>query len=117
MDNVIQEKSFSFAVRIVRLSEYLRREKKEYTLSKQVLKSGTSIGANIAEAKNAQSTADFLSKMSIALKETTETNYWLRVLQSTGYLTQKETESLLSDCIELEKILVAIIKSIKLKVK
>ena len=117
MDNVIQEKSFSFAVRIVRLSAYLRREKKEYVISNQVLKSGTSIGANFAEAKNAQSSADFLSKMNIALKETSETNYWLRILNATGYLSNKQAESMLSACIELEKILVSIIKSMKLKVK
>ena len=117
MDNVIQEKSFAFAVRIVRLGEYLRREKREYVLSNQVLRSGTSIGANIAESKNAQSDADFISKMNIALKETTETIYWLRVLNATDYLTDAETESLLSDCVELEKILVSIIKTMKMKVK
>ena len=117
MDNVIQEKSFAFAVRIVRLGEYLRREKREYVLSNQVLRSGTSIGANIAESKNAQSDADFISKMNIALKETTETIYWLRVLNATDYLTDAQTESLLSDCVELEKILVSIIKTMKMKVK
>ena len=80
MDNVIESKTFDFAIRIVNLYKYLCDQKKEYVLSKQVLRSGTSIGANVAEAQQAQSRLDFISKMSIALKETTETKYWLKLL-------------------------------------
>jgi len=111
--NIIEEKSFAFAVRIVNLYKHLNETKKEFVLSKQLLRSGTSIGANIAEAEQAQSTLDFISKMSIALKETSETKYWIRLLASTGYLTEAESVSILNDCIELEKILVSIIKSTK----
>ena len=113
MDNVIEEKSFHFAVRIVKLNQYLRIKKKEYILSKQLLRSGTSIGANVAESQQAQSRADFISKLEIALKETTETKYWLRLMKETGYLSESEFESIFSDCAELEKILVRIIKSTK----
>ena len=113
MDSVIEEKSFHFAVRIVKLNQYLRTKKKEYILSKQLLRSGTSIGANVAESQQAQSRADFISKLEIALKETTETKYWLRLMKETGYLSESEFESIFSDCAELEKILVRIIKSTK----
>ena len=113
MDNVIEEKSFHFAVRIVKLNQYLRTKKKEYILSKQLLRSGTSIGANVAESQQAQSRADFISKLEIALKETTETKYWLRLMKETGYLSESEFKSIFSDCAELEKILVRIIKSTK----
>lgn len=82
-------------------------------LSKQLLRSGTSIGANIAEAEQAQSTADFVSKMNIALKETAETEYWIRLLSATEYLNESEFKSILNDCIELKKILISIIKSSK----
>ena len=113
MENVIEIKSFDFAVRIVNLYKYLTNEKKEFVLSKQLLRSGTSIGANVAEAEQAQSTPDFVSKMSIALKEASETKYWIRLLASTSYLTEAETVSILNDCVEIEKILVSIIKSSK----
>ena len=113
MSHNIQDKSFFFAVRIVNLCKLLRTERKEYVLSKQLLRSGTSIGANISEAQNAQSRADFLSKLNIALKETTETKYWLRLLRATDYLTEREAESMLRDCTELEKLLTAIIKTMK----
>ena len=113
MENIIEEKSFFFAVRMVKLSEYLRKEKKEFVLSKQLLRSGTSIGANIAESQQAQSRADFLSKLQIALKETTETKYWLRLLNATDYLPKIVFESVYADCTEIEKILTSIIKSIK----
>ncbi len=113
MENVIETKSFNFAVRIVNLYKYLSDAKKERTLSLQLLRSGTSIGANIAEAEQAQSKPDFVSKMSIALKETAETKYWIKLLQATEFLSEKESTSLLSDCIELEKLLVTIIKSSK----
>ena len=111
MDNVIENKSFDFAVRIVNLYKYLTNKKNEYVLSKQLLRSGTSIGANVAEAEQAQSKPDFISKMNIALKETSETKYWIKLLQTTEYLSQDETSSILADCVELEKILVSIIKS------
>ena len=113
MNNVIEEKSFQFAVRIVRLNQYLRTTKKEFVLSKQVLRSGTSIGASVAESKHAQSKADFISKMEIALKETSETKYWLRLLKETDYLSDSEFDSIFPDCTELEKILVSIVKTTK----
>ena len=113
MANIIVEKSFAFAVRIVNLYKHLTETKKEFVLSKQLLRSGTSIGANVTEAEQAQSTLDFISKMSIALKETSETKYWIRLLASTNYLTEAESASILTDCIELEKILVSIIKTAK----
>ena len=113
MDNVVEEKSFRFAVRIVKLNQYLRTKKKEYVLSKQLLRSGTSIGANIAESQQAQSRADFISKLEIALKETSETKYWLRLLNATEYLSDAEFNSIYTDCSELEKLLVSIVKSTK----
>ena len=113
MANIIEEKSFAFAVRIVNLYRHLNETKKEFVLAKQLLRSGTSIGANVAEAEQAQSTPDFVSKMSIALKEASETKYWIRLLASTSYLTEAESVSILNDCVELEKILVSIIKSTK----
>ena len=112
MNTTVEEKSFLFAIRIVNLSKYLTG-KNEHVLSKQILRSGTSIGANIAEAQQAQSTADFISKLNIALKESSETNYWLRLLNATKYLTDTEFSSLLNDCREIEKMLTAIIKSSK----
>ena len=113
VDNVIENKSFDFAIRIVNLYKYLCAQKKEYVLSKQVLRSGTSIGANVAEAQQAQSKPDFISKMSVALKETTETKYWLKLLNATAYLNNSEVKTILSDCIEIEKILTSILKSCK----
>ena len=113
MSSILEQKSFDFAVRIVNLCRHLRSTRKEYTLSKQLLRSGTSIGANVAEAQQAQSKADFISKLSIALKETAETKYWIRLMSATGYLSEQEYRSILSDCIELEKILVASVKTSK----
>ena len=113
MENIIVDKSFQFAIRIVNLNRYLRTKQKEYVLSKQLLRAGTSIGANIVEAQQAQSRADFIAKISISLKETSETKYWIRLLNATGYLKEKEAESILTDCIEIEKILVSILKSSK----
>ena len=113
MENVIETKSFDFAIRIVNLYNYLKNEKNEYVLSKQLLRCGTSIGANVAEAEQAQSKADFVSKMNIALKESAETKYWLKLLNATGYITETELSSILKDCIEVEKILCSIIKSSK----
>ena len=113
MENIIEKKSFDFAIRIVRLYRYLCEKKKEFVLSKQLLRSGTSIGANVAEAQQAQSKADFVSKISIALKETTETKYWLRLLNATDYLSDIEIKTILADCVEIEKILTSILKSSK----
>jgi four helix bundle protein len=113
MEQTVERKSFLFAVRIVKLSKHLNVNKKEYVLSKQLLRSGTSVGANIAEAEQAQSKADFISKMNIALKEAVETNYWLRLLQATDYLSETEFTSINSDCRELEKMLTAIVKTSK----
>ena len=113
MENIIEDKSFRFAIHIVNLYKYLCRTKKEFVLSKQLLRAGTSIGANVAESQQAQSRADFIAKLSIALKETSETKYWLRLLKATDYLTDKEVHSIYSDCIELEKLLVTILKSTK----
>ena len=93
--------------------KYLTDKKKEYVLSKQLLRSGTSIGANVAEAEQAQSKPDFVSKMNIALKETSETKYWIKLLKATEFLSEKESDSLLADCVELEKILISIVKSSK----
>ena len=113
MERIVQKKSFQFAVRIVKLCKFLREEQKEFIMTKQLLRSGTSIGANIAEAQQAQSKSDFVHKMSIALKEATETNYWIRLLHATDYLNDKEKESIIHDCSELEKMLTVIIKSAK----
>ena len=113
MENVIEIKSFNFAVRIVNLYKYLTKVKKENVLSKQLLRSGTSIGANVAEAEQAQSKPDFVSKLNIALKEASETKYWIKLLTVTEFLSEKESNSLLADCVELEKLLVSIIKSSK----
>lgn len=111
MEQNVQNKSFLFAVRIVKLNKHLVANKKEYVLSKQLLRSGTGIGANIAEAEQAQSRPDFISKMSIALKEASETIYWLRLLYATDYLTEAEYYSIINDCRELEMMLTAIIKT------
>ena len=113
MENTIQEKSFRFAVRIINLYKYMQTEYKEYVLAKQLLRCGTSIGANVAESQQAQSRPDFISKLNIALKESYETEYWLRLLYETKYLTQDAFESIITDCRELEKLLISIIKTAK----
>ena len=113
MNHTAEEKSFLFAVRIVKLHKYLAAIKTDLVLSKQLLRCGTSIGANIAEAQQAQSRADFISKLCIALKEASETNYWLRLLHATDLLNDKEFSSVFADCQELEKMLTSIIKSCK----
>ncbi len=113
MDNVIENKSFQFAIRTVRLYKFLCEEKKEYILSKQLLRAGTSIGANVTESQQAQSKPDFVSKISIALKEASETKYWIKLLGATEYLSENQTKSILDDCVEIEKILVTILKSAK----
>ena len=115
MDNPIYEKSKDFAVRVINLYKYLCSDKKEYVLSKQLVRCGTSIGANAHEAINAQSRADFISKMNIALKEANETEYWLELLHRTDYLTIDEYQSMKTDCSELCKILISIVKTSKSK--
>ena len=110
-DNVVENKSFDFAVRIVNLHKHLSSEKKEFVLSKQLLRSGTSIGANVSEALRGQSKADFLAKMSIALKEANESHYWIRLLYKTDFLTEQEFNSIENDIIELIKILSSICKT------
>ena len=112
-ENIVEEKSFAFAVRIVKLYKYLTEKKREYVLSKQLIRSGTSIGANICEAQKAQSRADFQSKMYIAYKEANETDYWLRLLYRTDYLTEKEYTDIDSDIKELIALLTTITNSIK----
>ena len=112
-ENVIQAKSYAFAVRTVRLYQHLSVEKKEYVLSKQVLRCGTSIGANVEEAIGGQSRADFVSKMSIAYKEARETSYWLRLLKDTDYLTASQFDSIHADVEELCRIIASIKKSTK----
>ncbi len=112
-ENILLTKSYSFALRIVKLSQYLVQEKKEFVLSKQILRSGTSVGANIEEANQAESKADFIHKLSISNKEAFETHYWLRLLRDSDYLTEKLAESLLNDCDEVQKLLVSSIKTAK----
>ena len=112
-ENVILEKSKRLAVRIVKLYKHLNEEKQEYVLSKQVLRSGTSIGATVREAVQGQSRRDFLFKMSIALKEAAETEYWLELLMETGYLTQKEFESIYKDVGENARRLTSIVKTLR----
>ena len=113
--NVLQEKSFAFAVRIVNLYKFLCEEHKEYVLSKQILRSGTSIGANIEEGIAEQSDKDFLSKFSISYKEARETIYWIKLLFATDYLTKEQADSLIFDAEELCKILSKIIITTKRK--
>ncbi|MGE3801843.1 MAG: four helix bundle protein [Candidatus Kapaibacterium sp.] len=116
-ENPIQTKSYAFALRIVRLYRYLCVEKKEFVLSKQVLRSGTSIGANVEEAIGGQSSKDFVSKMSIAYKEARETHYWLRLLRDSGILDSNHSASLLEECEELLKLSGSIIKTTRGKMK
>ena len=111
--NVVKDKSFAFSVRIIRLYQYLCSEKKEYILSKQLLRSGTAIGALIREAEQAESKADFIHKLAIALKEANETDYWLDLLKETDYLEDKAFNSIKTDAVELLKLLTSIIKSSK----
>jgi four helix bundle protein len=114
-ENVLKEKSYKFALRIVKLCRHLSEEKKEFILSKQVLRSGTSIGANITEGNQAQSKSDFIHKLSIALKEAFETEYWLCLLRDSEFITEKQAESLIIDCNELQKMFTASIKTSKSK--
>lgn len=110
-NNIIEDKSFAFGVRCIKLYVYLKDHKREYDLSRQLLRSGTSIGANIKEGLYAQSRADFLSKLSIAKKEAGESEYWLELLEAGGILSSEETKSMLEDCRELVKLLIVICRS------
>ncbi len=112
-DNVVQEKSYAFALRIIKLYKYLKNNKNEYDLSIQILRSGTSIGANIEEAIGAQSKKDFISKISIAYKETRETHYWIRLLRDSHFIESKQADALLEDCVELQKITGTIQRTVK----
>jgi four helix bundle protein len=110
-ENVIECKSKAFAVRVVKLAGYLQEQKREFVMSKQLLRCGTSIGANVKEALRGQSKADFISKMNIALKESSETEYWLEILHETEYLSDSEFESIYADSKEILKILISIVKT------
>ena len=112
-ENVVRDKSFAFAIRIVRMAKFLQVERKEFVLSEQVLRSGTAIGALVRESEHAESRADFAHKMSVALKEANETLYWIELLHGAEYLDQGMFESILADCDELIKLLVAIVKTSK----
>jgi len=113
--NIVKEKSFGFAVRIIKLYQYIKSGKKEFVLSKQLLRSGTSVGAMIREAEHSESRADFIHKMAIAQKEINESIYWLELLKETNYLDAKEFESINKDAIELIKLITSIIKTTKSK--
>ena len=111
--NILRDKSYAFALRIIKLYKYLCSEKKEYVISKQVLKAGTSIGALVRESEFAQSKADFVSKLSIALKEANETDYWLSLLKDSEYITEEMYNSIAPDAVELIKMLTSSIKTAK----
>ncbi len=111
--SILRDKSYLFAIRIVKLSQFLQSEKKEYILSKQIIRSGTAIGALIKEAEFGQSKPDFINKLYVALKEANETEYWIMLLKDTDYLNQNEFESIVEECRELIKMLVSSIKTLK----
>jgi len=113
--NVVREKSYAFALRIIKAYKYLSQEHREFVLSKQVLRSGTSIGALVKESEHAQSRADFINKLNIALKEANETEYWLMLLKDSEYLDEKTFTSIHKDCDELISLLVSIVKTSKTK--
>ena len=110
-ESIVRDKSMCFAIRIVRCYKYLVEEKREFILSKQLLRCGTSIGANVKEALRGQSRPDFTAKMSISLKEASECEYWIELLKNTEFIPQESAQSLLDDCQELIKILTSIVKS------
>lgn len=111
--SVLLEKSYKFALRIVKLSQYLNNEKREFVLSKKILDSGTTIGVLVEEAQQGENRADFLQKYSVANKEAFKTNFWLRLLHDGDFLSEKQAQSLLTDCEELQKMLIAAIKTTK----
>lgn len=115
-ENILKDKSFLFAIRIVELYKYLKSSQNEFVLSKQILRSGTSVGAAIREAEHAESTKDFLHKLNIGLKEANETKYWLELLLATKIIEEKMFQSIILDCDELLKLLVSSIKTLKIKI-
>ena len=117
MDNAIKDKSKAFAIRAIRLYQYLTENKREFVLSKQLLRSGTSVGANVREGINAQSKKDFISKMNIALKEAAESEYWLELLYETEYISDKEFNSIYDEAGELNRLLISIIRTAKNNLK
>lgn len=112
-DNILIDKTISFAARIIKLNQYLIKDKKENIISKQIVRSGTSIGANINEANYGQSKADFISKLHIALKETAETEYWIKLLRLSEYISEETATSLLNDCLDIKRILISSINTAK----
>lgn len=116
-ENILKEKSFLFAIRIVNLYKFLKAQHREYIISQQLIRSGTSIGAIVREAEHAESLKDFIHKLSIGLKEANESKYWLDLLYATGFITQKMFDSLNNDCEELLKLLTASVKTSKRKTK
>jgi len=112
-ESVLRDKSYAFALRIVKLYQHLAKEQHEYVISKQVLRSGTSIGANIEEAGQAQSKPDFIHKLSIAQKESFETHYWLRLLRDSNLLSSKIADSMIADVVEMQKLITSSIKTAK----
>lgn len=112
-ENIVKNKSFAFAVRVVRLYQFLCEQKKEFVLSKQLLRSGTSVGAMVREAEHAETKNDFKHKMGIAQKEINETIYWLELLNETNYLTKEQFESMNTDAVEIIELITAILKSAK----
>ena len=112
-DNITQDKSYHFAIRVVKAYKYLINEQKEFVLSKQLLRSGTAIGALVREGVHAQSRPDFLNKMNVALKEAYETEYWISLLYDTGYISEEMYQSIHEDCIELVKLLSSTVKTMK----
>ncbi len=116
-ENLIKQKTFDFAVRIVKLSQYLQTEKKEFVLAKQLIRSGTSVAAMVREAEHSESKQDFIHKLAIAQKEINETIYWLELLKATNYIDEKQFESINKDAVEIIKILTTIIKNTKSNLK
>lgn len=115
--SILRDKSYQFAVKIIRLVQDIRSETKEFTLSDQILRCGTSIGANVREAQFGQSDRDFINKMNIALKEANESDYWLNLLRDTDYIRIEKSKSYIAECNELIAMLVATIKTMKNKIK
>lgn len=114
-ESIALGKSKKFSIRIIKLYKYIKETKQDFIISKQILRSGTSIGANLAESRHASSEKDFLNKVYIALKESSETLYWLELLKETNYITNEQFESIHSDCLELEKMLTATTKTLERK--
>jgi four helix bundle protein len=116
-ESILKTKSFAFAIRIVNMNQYLQKEKKEFVLSKQVLRSGTAIGALCFEAQHAQSSADFINKLAISQKEANETEYWINLLEATDFIDEQTKTSLKNDLLELQKMLASSIITTKEKLK